>query len=220
MIRKVYLWLVLAVLTLVVTAPASASMRPGAENRTGVFDLVGGLCVGVDGPEGGEFVGGNGGWGYDVASRSTLAARGGHIGASGSAPGRQLLINASGRTDNCVAGVCAAIRNRMARTHRWTADLIESRFGYTGASREFVEADALAYVERATGLTASPKPVPFMASSAPARHYVIILRRGHIVYGRVLPNGTRYIYDPQIGRRLSWAQMVSKWGPGRPFLLQ
>lgn len=77
MIRKLYLCLVLAVLTLVTAAPASASTAPGVENRTGVFDLVGGLCVGLQAPGGGDFVGGNGAWGYDLASRSTLAARGG-----------------------------------------------------------------------------------------------------------------------------------------------
>lgn len=36
----------------------------------------------------------------------------------------------------------------------------------------------------------------------------------HVMYGEVLPDGTRYLYDPQIGVTMSWEQMLQRYTGG------
>ncbi|MCC6559689.1 MAG: hypothetical protein IT372_42775, partial [Polyangiaceae bacterium] len=145
------------------------------------------------------------------------------IGTANEAAPKRSLINPTCAKDNCTACVTAAIKNRVARKHEWTADDIERAYGSTRSARQFSEGDTLEYIGNATGLTASARPVPFMAKNAPVGHYAIIVRGkegGHVFYGRVLPNGNRYIYDPQIAKELTWSDLQARYGGARPFLLQ
>jgi len=145
-----------------------------------------------------------------------------HIGASGK--GRENLINPLGRRDRCIAGVCAVVRNKLAREFLGSQEEVEQIFGYVGRGRNIQRPEALEYIQNATGLQASDKPIPFNAKNAPVGHYVIFGGRPgalqHVVYGRVLPNGKKVIFDPQIGKQITWDDLVNQYGGGYPFLLE
>jgi hypothetical protein len=121
--------------------------------------------------------------------------------------------------------VCAVVRNKLARAFEGSADDVERVFGSVARERGISsEADALEYIQRATGLAASAKPVPIRMPSAPAGHYAVFVgpRDGplqHVIYGRKLPNGDIILYDPQTAVRYTWDQAIQKWGRGRPWLL-
>lgn len=75
-----------------------------------------------------------------------------HVGAVGRpGGGRFNPINPSGRMDNCVAGVCALLRNKIERRGDapLSADEIESMFGWAGRERGFPEFSALTYMNSA-----------------------------------------------------------------------
>ena len=156
------------------------------------------------------------------AVRREAPGTGTHIGSSGdSLPGgKRNLINPSGRDDNCVAGVCAVVRNKLARNFEGSADDIESLFGSTARARGLSEAKAIEYIQNATGRSLSPRLVPFMSPGAPVGHYVLFAGNRHALYGRVLPNGTRFLYDAQTGLRLTWDEARTKWGRMRPYLVE
>lgn len=43
----------------------------------------------------------------------------------------------------------------------------------------------------------------------------------HVMYGQVLPNGNRYIYDPQIGQKMNWGDMIQRYdGGAKAFLME
>jgi RHS repeat-associated protein len=53
-----------------------------------------------------------------------------------------------------------------------------------------------------------------------AGHYAVFGGTGgrysHVVYGQVLPDGSRYLFDPQIEGIISWDEFVSRYGGGFP----
>ena len=150
---------------------------------------------------------------------TAVSHRGPHIGASGRrGSGRTNHINPSNRRDNCIAGVCAVVRNKQNRagTDFETADDIERTFGWVGRSRQIQTAEALDYIEDAVSGRVSRSPSTFMSDNSPTGHYAIIAgrpnARAHVVYGRITPNGRRAIYDPQRGQSLSWEDLVRRYG--------
>ncbi|MGV3621224.1 MAG: hypothetical protein ACO1OB_10425, partial [Archangium sp.] len=150
-----------------------------------------------------------------------------HVGAvrAGELPGGKFNpLNPSSRMDNCVAGVCALLRNKLERRgfDPLSADEIERLFGWAGKERKFTEGGAMEYMNRVLEETGHRvgDVVPFRQTTgalAPVPgHYVIFAgkkgAREHVVYGRILPNGIRRIYDPQLGRTVEWDELVNRYG--------
>jgi hypothetical protein len=96
-----------------------------------------------------------------------------------------------------------------------TANGVERLFGYTGKEREFSVKDSLNYIEDATGLKGSAMPF----NEGAVGHYAIFPRKagegyGHVMYGEVLEDGSRYLYDAQIGKTMSWLEMLETYQAG------
>jgi hypothetical protein len=77
------------------------------------------------------------------------------------------------------------------------------------------EATAVAYIARATNST-SKRVTSLYVNDAPVGSYAVFGRslvtsRGHVIYGQKLPNGKTYLYDPQIGRRLTQQQYDERY---------
>src|SRR5262245_11075900 len=94
--------------------------------------------------------------------------------------------------------------------------------GDASTSAHISEGKALGYIQEATGMTASAKPVGFGSRQG---QYVIIVSdadRGHALYGRVSAGGKQVIYDPQTARSYgSLAELKEEgWRFIRPFLLK
>ena len=66
---------------------------------------------------------------------------------------------------------------------------------------------ALNYIRDAVGLKSTARIQGTFDAAKGAGHYVVVSRT-HIMYGQVLPNGSRYLYDPQIHRIVSWDEAV------------
>jgi hypothetical protein len=110
------------------------------------------------------------------------------------------------------------------RQRPWTISL-QKRFGYAGRERRFTPQDSLDYLVRATGMKASPRPVSMLDKSTPVGHYAVFTRwKGggyhHVVYGRVTLTGQVNIFDPQTMERMTYQQMVKKYGKAMPYLLE
>lgn len=134
-----------------------------------------------------------------------------HIGAAGA--GKFSSVNPASRMDNCSACTAAHILNQSTYTEDCaiTAEAVERLHGYTGKQRKFTVAASLAYIERATGMTA--KSAAFMDVPGATGHYVVFPHtKGeaytHVMYGEVCTDGSRYLYDPQIGLKMTWSEMV------------
>ena len=140
------------------------------------------------------------------------------IGAASSTAGRASainpVVNGTLRMDNCTACVAANIANKLEGRgvdNLLTAAQIESKYGYTGASRGLSATESVTYVANATGTTAVKTPM--LAADAPVGNYAITMEslsggNGHIMYGQVLPNGKSYFWDPQIGGSVMSYQQV------------
>lgn len=134
-------------------------------------------------------------------------------------------FNPSGRVDNCVACVSAFLKTIKDKGMLHIADRIESEYGYTGRERRFSLATALSYVKGVLNRELSSKPVPFMDPDAPSGYYVVFCGRKpynlkHVIIGRVFPDGTRVLYDPQVHMWFSWKRMVRMYGGGFPYLVK
>jgi len=147
----------------------------------------------------------------------------------GTGLGKSNLINPAGKTDNCVGCVAAVVRNKNAGEFVGSADDVALTFGPVGREAQLDVAASLKYIQESTGLEASARPVGFSNVEAEVGHYAIFVRRPgaggspyHVLYGRVLPNGRRFIYDPQnAGATMwSWPEMVQKYGPGIAYILK
>lgn len=150
-----------------------------------------------------------------------------HVGASnGTRAGKSNPWNPSGRKDNCTACVATVIHNSLKGYFEHSADELERLFGYAGRERRFSPEKSLRYIEQATGLKASAKPVAMIGGRAPVGHYAVFTRfqdgtYSHVVYGRVSPTGRVTIFDPQTMRHMSYEQMQKENGSmARPFLLE
>ncbi|PTL84945.1 hypothetical protein DAT35_07810 [Vitiosangium sp. GDMCC 1.1324] len=140
--------------------------------------------------------------------------------------GKKNPWNPSNRKDNCTACVATVIHNSLEGYFEHSADELERLFGYAGRERQFNPEKSLRYIEKATGLKASSKPVAMIGGRAPVGHYAVFThwREGnyhHVVYGRVTPTGRVIIFDPQSMTHMSYAQMLKEAG-GRamPYLLE
>ncbi len=162
----------------------------------------------------------------DEAADAVLHGKG-HIGATreGQRPGKENVWNPSERTDNCTACVATVIRNSLEGYFKHSADEMERLFGYAGRERQFSVEDSLRYIEKATGLKATPKPVS-MLGGAPAGHYAVFTRwaagdYSHVIYGRVTPTGRVTLFDPQTQQHLTYTQMQHLYGiRAKPFRLE
>ena len=107
-----------------------------------------------------------------------------------------------------------------------SADELERLFGYTGRERRFDPEKSLRYIEKATGLKASSKPVAMVGDRAPVGHYAVFTRwenggYRHVMYGRVAPTGRVTIFDPQSMTHMSYEQMLKQnGGKALPYLLE
>lgn len=149
----------------------------------------------------------------------------GHVGTTRG--GGLSAINTSGRLDNCTACTTAKVLNGvegLVDGEGWTANAVEAKFGYTGRERNFSLGKSVSYIENATNTTA--KPAAFMDSGAEAGHYVVFPRVAgqpvqHVIYGQVLEDGTRYLFDAQIGKTMNWSEMVKTYSGGaKTFILK
>lgn len=122
-------------------------------------------------------------------------------------------INPAGLTDNCVACVTAVLHNKGVGAVTRDYVIASGRLGITGRFGDVVGGQirtpeaALKYISESTGLRSSKIVRGAFSDAAEAGHYVVI-SDSHIIYGRVLPNGNRFLYDPQINRILSWDDAV------------
>ena len=66
--------------------------------------------------------------------------------------------------------------------------------------------------------TFARQPSNFAEITAPG-HYALF-GRGHVIAGRVLPNGKRILYDPQIGEVLTQQRANELLGTSRPEIHQ
>jgi hypothetical protein len=139
--------------------------------------------------------------------------------------GKVNLLNPAGRLDNCTACVAANILNKLwARSidNLVTAQEIEIKYGYVGASRGLSETQSVAYIENATGANAIKTPIA--AQGAPVGNYAVYATGpsgGHVLYGQVLPNGKYYFYDPQIGgKALNLEQARARYNLTRTYYLE
>ena len=100
---------------------------------------------------------------------------------------------------------------RLAGEDALTANQIESQFGYTGKERLFSLQKYLGYIEDATGVKGSQ--AAFMDPLANVGHYAVYPRVagdgfGYVTSGEVLLNGNRHLYDDQIGKTMTWDEMI------------
>ena len=128
-------------------------------------------------------------------------------------------VNGRARMDNCVACTAAVVRNVIYRhgiKKFQNAHEVERKNGDVSRRRALSLNAAVDYLQRATGKFFAPGRVPFMDPSAPAGCYAIFGGRDgiyeHVVYGRVLPNGGKFLFDAQIGRRITWAELFQQYG--------
>jgi hypothetical protein len=148
-----------------------------------------------------------------------------HIGAA-SGHGEFSRINPSNRLDNCTACTTAVILNKTERlgAESLNADAVERLFGYTGRERSFNWQRSLSYIEENTGLKGTQ--AAFMEAEAQAGHYAVFPRVAgepyqHVMYGQVLPNGQRYLYDAQVGAKMTWEEMTRIYtGGAKTFILE
>jgi hypothetical protein len=162
----------------------------------------------------------------DVAAEASLHAQA-HVGAREERQlrGRENVWNPSNRNDNCTACVATVVRNSLEGYFKDTADELERIFGYAGRECQFDVDASLRYVEKATGLKATSKPVS-MLEGAPVGHYVVFTRwsdggYNHVVYGRVTPTGRVIIFDPQSLEHMTYQQMQKRYGSrARPHRLE
>jgi hypothetical protein len=149
-----------------------------------------------------------------------------HIGsAEGPTSGKLNPWNPSGRADNCTACVASVIRNSLEGMFKYSADDMERLFEFAGRQREFSVQDSLSYIERHTGLAATSKPVSMLGERAPIGHYAIMTswdgtHYTHVVYGRVTPTGKVIVFDPQLNKRMTYAEMLERGGRAAPYLLE
>ncbi|SFF78764.1 Haemagluttinin repeat-containing protein, partial [Duganella sp. CF458] len=140
-----------------------------------------------------------------------------HVGAGGAGFSP---INTTARMDNCTACTTAHIINKiegLGADDIMTANQVEATFGYTGKERAFTWQKSLSYVEDATEMKGHP--AAFNSAEADPGHYVVFPRKrdspySHVMYGEVLPDGTRYLYDPQVGKTMSWSEMLKTYEAG------
>ena len=161
----------------------------------------------------------------DEAADAALRAQA-HVGAprERQRSGKENVWNPSDRDDNCTACVATVIRNSMEGYFKYSVDEMERLFGYAGRERRFNVDASLRYIEKATGLTATSKPVT-MLGGAPAGHYAVFTRWSdggyrHVVYGRVTPTGRVVIFDPQTLEHMSYQQMQTRYGKAIPYRLE
>jgi hypothetical protein len=161
----------------------------------------------------------------DVAADAVLR-REAHVGTHGEKRllGKENAWNPSDRDDNCTACVATVIRNSLEGYFKYSADEMERLFGYAGRERQFDEKASLLYIEKATGLTATSKPVT-MLGGAPVGHYAVFTRWSdggykHVVYGRVTPTGRVTIFDPQTMEHMTYPQMLKRYGKAMPYRLE
>ncbi|MFJ9221703.1 SpvB/TcaC N-terminal domain-containing protein [Streptomyces sp. NPDC102383] len=138
-----------------------------------------------------------------VATEVVTAVEQSHVGAAGQR--RVAPFNPSGRTDNCAA-CTGAVMKRIGEGAEYSADDIEREFAYSGRMLNKSNPNTatvertVAYLEQVRGL--GPATVVrdgFDAAIAPG-HYAVFVNDGHVVYGRVLPDGSHRILDGQIAR--------------------
>ena len=161
----------------------------------------------------------------DAAAEAGLRAQA-HVGAPGDGQSlrKQNVWNPSDREDNCTACVATVIRNSMEGYFKHTADEMERLFGYTGRERKFDVTASLRYIEKSTGLKATSKPVT-MLNGAPVGHYAVFTRwsgggYNHVIYGRVTPTGRVIIFDPQSMERMTYQEMLKRYGKAVPYRLE
>lgn len=141
-----------------------------------------------------------------------------HIGAAGA--GKFSPINPSSRMDNCSACTAAHIINKLTDVtgdDAMTAEQVERNHGYTGKQRKFNLDQSLNYIKKATGTTS--EETGFMDDPGMPGHYAVFPRVysercTHVMYGEVCTDGSRYLYDPQIGLTMTWDQMVEQYTGG------
>lgn len=152
-----------------------------------------------------------------------------HVGAgAGQRVGKENPWNPSNRHDNCTACVAAVMRNSLEGYFKYSADDMERFFGDVGAARQLDPHSSLRYIERATGLKASRRPVSMIGDGtrvgAPG-HYAVFTnwyegRYHHVVYGHVTSAGRVIIFDPQSMGRMGYQQMLKRYGKALPYLLE
>jgi hypothetical protein len=185
----------------------------GSNGTIAYSDAKTGAALLREGPLGIDSAGTNVGGGANAATQSAVP----HVGAGGSGFSP---VNTTHRMDNCTACTTAHIINKiegLGAEDIMTANQVEATFGYTGKEREFTWQKSLSYIEEATEMKAHP--AAFMSLEADSGHYVVFPRKRdnpylHVMYGEVLPDGTRYLYDPQIGKTMKWDEMLKTYDGG------
>ncbi|WP_043432660.1 hypothetical protein [Cystobacter fuscus] len=76
----------------------------------------------------------------------------------------------------------------------------------------------------AGGLKASSKPIAMLDPKSPVGHYVVFTRWDgdyqHVVYGRVTLTRRVIIYDPQSMERMTYQEMLKRYGKAKTYLLE
>ncbi len=147
-----------------------------------------------------------------------------HVGTSAGRRGKENAWNPLNDKDNCSACVAAVIKNSLEKSYLYTAEDIQRRFGSAGRAMKFDVDKSLRYIERATGLRATSKPVAMLDPKSPVGHYAVFTRWDgdyqHVVYGRVTATRRVIIYDPQSMERMTFQELLKRYGPARTFLLE
>jgi len=78
------------------------------------------------------------------------------------------------------------------------------------------EGVVIAYLERNLKLTSRYARLPHVFDDIASPGHYVLISKTHIIYGRVLPNGKHFLYDPQIDEVISWARAQELLGTSRP----
>jgi hypothetical protein len=148
-----------------------------------------------------------------------------HIGTSDSPgmPGGR--INPGGLNDNCVACVSAVLHNKMVGNRTRTffnAHDMARNFEAVGTHINPMphEGAVISYLERNLGLTSTYARLPHVFDEVTSAGHYVLISENHIIYGRVLPNGKRFLYDPQIDEVINWNRAQEVLGASRPTIHQ
>ncbi|MFY0576915.1 hypothetical protein ACN28S_23665 [Cystobacter fuscus] len=148
-----------------------------------------------------------------------------HVGAlAGRGVGKANAWNPLNGKDNCSACVAAVIKNSLEESFLYTAEDIQRRFGSAGRAMKFDVDKSLRYIERATGLKATSRPVAMLDPKSPVGHYAVFTRWDggykHVVYGRVTATRRVVIYDPQAMERMTYQELLKRYGKAATYLLE
>jgi len=159
-----------------------------------------------------------------MLTRSSIVSAGTHIGSidvPGQAGG---AINPGQLTDNCVACAAANLKNKLARSSGRdfaTAQDLTRQFGAVGKHVNPVPNSTVAinFFENA-GITSTFANHGTNFSNVASPGHFALFGPKHVITGRVLPNGKRVLFDPQLGEVLTPQRATQLLGTPRPEIHQ